>query len=159
MHDMLVKLYDLDNDWSFVGEQEKKGIVIKKPIGSEIHLVIDWVKEKFSPYWESEVKVATSKHPFSCFIAVDGCKIVGFSCYNSTAIGFFGPTGVDEDCRGKGTGTALLKAALLDMKMLGFGYAIIGGVGPAEYYKKVVNAVDIPDSSPGVYRNLLRSKK
>lgn len=33
--------------------------------------------------------------------------------------------------------------------------AIIGGVGPAEFYAKAVNAALIPDSTPGIYRGLL----
>jgi len=40
---------------------------------------------------------------------------------------------------------------------VGFGYAIIGGVGPAAYYSKAVGAVPIEGSEPGVYRGLLDS--
>lgn len=38
-----------------------------------------------------------------------------------------------------------------------YGYAIIGWVGPAEFYAKAVGAVEIPDSTPGVYRGMLGS--
>jgi hypothetical protein len=41
------------------------------------------------------------------------------------------------------------------MRQQGFGYAIIGGVGPAAYYSKVVGAVAIEGSEPGIYRGLL----
>jgi len=41
------------------------------------------------------------------------------------------------------------------MKHQGVGYAIIGGVGPAEFYTKAVGAVAIEDSAPGIYRGLL----
>jgi hypothetical protein len=41
------------------------------------------------------------------------------------------------------------------MKSQGYGYAIIGGVGPAEFYAKTVGAIAIEGSEPGVYRGLL----
>lgn len=155
MSDMLVKLYELKDDWDFLRDQDKIGIIIRKPIGPEKHLVIDWVKENFSRAWASETDMAISNKPMSCFIAIIDIKLVGFACYDATALGFFGPTGVKESCRGKGTGKALLMACLLDMKQKGYGYAIIGGVGPAEFYSKAVGAVEIPGSSPGIYRTFL----
>ena len=57
--------------------------------------------------------------------------------------------------RGKGIGKALLFACLEDMRHQGFGYAIVGGVGPADFYAKAVGAVAIDDSAPGIYRGLL----
>ena len=57
--------------------------------------------------------------------------------------------------RNGGIGKALLFACLEDMRQQGFGYAIIGGVGPAEFYTKTVGAVPIEGSEPGVYRGLL----
>jgi hypothetical protein len=44
------------------------------------------------------------------------------------------------------------------MRQQGFGYAIIGGVGPAAYYAKAVGALPIEGSEPGVYRGLLGSR-
>ena len=155
MHDMLVKLYNLKNDWSFVAEQKELEIIIRKPIAPEKSVVLKWVRETFSGAWADEVNVAISTLPFSCFIAIKDENIIGFACYDSTTLGFFGPTGVAEICRGKGTGKALLMACMLDMKLKGYGYAVIGGVGPAEFYSKAVDAVKIPESDPGVYDNML----
>ena len=45
------------------------------------------------------------------------------------------------------------------MRQQGFGYAIIGGVGPTAYYSKAVGAVPIDGSEPGVYRGLLDSSR
>jgi len=45
-----------------------------------------------------------------------------------------------------------LTACLLDMKLKGYGYAIVGAVEATEYYQKTVGALEIPDSSPGVYK-------
>lgn len=60
-----------------------------------------------------------------------------------------------ESERGKGIGKALLLAALHAQKAQGFAYAIIGGVGPAEYYAKTVGAIMIEGSQPGIYDGLL----
>ena len=159
MHDMLVKLYDLDFETDIFSKQKEQGIEIRKPIGPERYTVVEWVHKNFTEGWASEVSVATGKHPFDCFIAVKDSKILGFACYDSTALGFFGPTGVLDICRGKGTGRALLMACMQDMRLKGYGYAIIGGVGPEEFYSKTVGAVNIPESTPGIYTNLLKKDK
>ena len=81
--------------------------------------------------------------------------MVGFACYDATALGFFGPTAVAEPCRGQGTGKALLLACLLDMKLKGYGYAIIGAVGPAEFYANAVKATPIEGSERSVFGGVL----
>ena len=156
MSDMLVKLYELRDDWGFLAQQENLGITIRKPIGPEKQLIVDWVREKFSEAWSSETDVAISNKPESCFIAVKENKVIGFACYDATALGFFGPIGVEESCRGKGTGKALLLACLLDMKLNGYGYAIIGQTDKLEFYAGVVGAVEIPDSSSSVWKTWVR---
>ncbi len=66
--------------------------------------------------------------------------------------GFFGPTGVDESARGKGIGHALLLKTLLDMRDQGYGYAIIGGAGPVDFYQRSVGAT----RSRALHRHLSR---
>jgi len=155
MLDMLVKLYELKDDLSFLAEQESVGITIRKPIGPEKHLVIDWVREKFSDAWASESDIALSNTPRTFFVAIKDTKVIGFACYDATALGFFGPIGVEESCRGKGTGKALLLACMLDMKLKGYGYAIIP-TGKFEFYRNAVGAIKIPDASPGIFKTFLR---
>ena len=81
---------------------------------------------------------------------------MGFSCYETTAKNFFGPTGVLPAYRGIGIGKVLLIKALMSLRALGYAYAVIGGVGPAAYYQKVVGAVIIEGSGRSVYQDLLR---
>lgn len=157
MPDMLVKLYELPDDAPLRAELEDAGFTIRRALVPEKHLIRSWVKEKFNPHWESECDVAISGHPTSCFIATLEDKLVGFACYDATCKGFFGPTGVDDVCRGKGVGTALLLACLHDMRAQGYGYAVIGGAGPVAFYEKTVGAIEIPDSKPGIYKGMLRS--
>lgn len=154
LEDMLVKLYDLPP--YAVGQYQNEGVQIKRPIAAEQHVVTKWVGEQFSAAWESEAIVAFGQSPVTCFVAYHNAKVVGFACYNTTAKGFFGPTGVADDYRGKGVGKALLLESLYALRYDGHGYAIIGRVGPADFYKRSVNATVIEGSDPGIYKNLLR---
>jgi hypothetical protein len=54
-----------------------------------------------------------------------------------------------------------LMACLLDMKLKGYGYAVIGWAEPAGFYRKAVGAIEIADhgAKPGVYRTMLRRPK
>jgi len=153
MTDMLVKLYALP---AYKDTQSHHGITIRRAIAPEKHLVLAWVREHFSEYWVSECDVAFSRQPVSCFLATKDSTLIGFACYDTTRRGFFGPTGVDESARGRGTGAALLLACLHDMWAQGYGYAIIGGVGPVAFYEKIVGATVIPDSTPSIYAGMLR---
>ena len=156
MPDMLVKLYELEDDWQFLAAQNKKGIVIRKPIGPEKHRVVQWVADNFGAAWAAEAECALAGLPRTCFVAVKDADIAGFACYDATALGFFGPIGVGESHRQKGTGKALLCACLLDMKLKGYGYAIVGAVKDTTFFEKAVGAVEIPGSTPGLYHAQLK---
>lgn len=153
--DMLVKLYALPDSRNAYERVAAAGIATRRALAPEKQVVIGWVRERFSEHWASEVDVAFSRQPVSCFIAVRHETIVGFACHDATCPNFFGPTGVEESERKDGVGKALLFHCLEAMKNQGFGYAIIGGVGPVEFYRKAVGAEPIDGSEPGVYRGLL----
>lgn len=61
---------------------------------------------------------------------------MGYACYDATAPDFFGPTRVLDSEQSHGVGTALLLRCLTAMREYGYGYAIIGSVGPVEFYRK-----------------------
>ncbi len=155
MIDMLVRLYDLPDSAGLYQEVAEKGIILRRARAFEKHTVAAFVKDHFSPKWVSETEVALSRQPITCFIATRGQEILGFACYDTTMRGFFGPTGVSESSRGLGLGKALLFKSLEGIRDLGHAYAIIGGVGPKEFYAKVCGAIEIPGSDPGTYTNLL----
>jgi GNAT superfamily N-acetyltransferase len=156
MADMLIKLYELETPEPFEADQKALGVALRKPIGPEKHAIIAWVFDQFGDAWASEVDVALSNQPCTCFVAVKGTQIIGFACYDATALGFFGPVGVAKSHRKNGTGRALLNACLLDMKNRGYGYAIVGGVTDTDFYKHTVAALEIPDSEPGIYRSRIK---
>lgn len=156
MPDMLVKLYTLPDLEPALAQQRAAGITIRRAIPPEKHIIIEWVEAHFGRRWSSEVEVAYSQQPAALFIATEGDQMIGFACYETTCKNFFGPTGVSEAARGRGTGRALLLAALHALHDLGYGYAIIGGAGPVAFYEKAVGAVAIDDSWPGIYAGMLR---
>lgn len=156
MLDMLVKLYRLPPLEAEIATLAAKGIAIRRALTPEKHLVAPWVGKVFSGYWESECEAAFSRSPTTCWLAIENKRLIGFGCYDTSAKGFFGPTGVEEAARGRGVGRALLLICLHAMHWDGYAYAIIGGVGPVEFYQKVVGAVVIEDSSSGIYSGLLR---
>jgi len=153
--DLLVKLYDIVklDEFSFLKDLS---VVIKRPIGPEKKVIVEWVEKNFSRGWASECDVAMSKTPPTCFIAIKNNSIIGFSCYDSTSKGFFGPIGVLESERKTGVGKALLVKTLKQMYFDGYGYAIIGWAGPVEFFKKTVGAIEITDSDGSVYKNMVK---
>lgn len=129
---------------------------IRTALPPEQHIVKDWVRANFSEYWVSEVSAAMAHQPPGCLIATVDGELVGFACYDSTARGFFGPTGVAESQRGKKIGLALLFHTLQAMKAQGYAYAVIGAAGPVEFYVRAAGAIPIEADKEDIYQGLLR---
>ena len=157
MPDMLVRLYDLPDSSAKYKKLEENGIKIIRPMTPNKTKVVEWVRGQFGDGWADEISAAFTHFPVSCFIAYDvnEKKILGFAGYDCTYRDFFGPTGVDESARGKGIGGALFLRCMEAMRDEGYGYAVIGSVGPAEFYKKTVGATVIENSDPGIYKELI----
>ena len=155
MIDMLVRLYDLPDPAALYQDAAAQGVTLRRARAFEKHTVAAFARANFSEKWVSEVEVAMSRQPIACFIATRDQQILGFACYDTTQRGFFGPTGVSENARGLGLGKALLFKALEGLREIGYAYAIIGGVGPKEFYAKTCGAIEIPGSDPGTYSDLL----
>lgn len=157
MSDMLVKLYTLPDLAPLVAQQRTAGIDLRRAVVPEKHVVVEWVRTHWSAAWASECEVAFVRQPVACFVAIEGQRLIGFACHDVTSRNFFGPIGVLESHRGRDTGAALLLACLHAMAAQGYAYAIIGAVGPADFYTRTVGATIIPDSAPSVLRDMLRT--
>jgi GNAT superfamily N-acetyltransferase len=157
MSDLLVRLYDLP-----VLDSEARvaaaGIVVRRALPPEGLVITRWVGEHFNEAWVSECTATMSRQPPTVWVAVRGDKLLGFACYDASAKGFFGPTGVDPAQRGQGIGEALMMATLRAMQADGYGYAIIGDAGPVGFYQRRLDVLIIPDSSPGIYAGMLRGE-
>jgi hypothetical protein len=156
--DMLIKLYGQDFKQNLDQSLLKKNILIRKPIGPDRRQLLSWAESHFPTTWIGEIEQALGNHPGSCFIAQREADLLGFAVYDATALGFLGPLGVVIEARGIGIGTALTRACLLDMHLKGYGYAIVGMAGVPEFFRKVAGAVEIPDSSPGIYAGSMNLK-
>lgn len=157
MTDMIIKLYDVEQK-NFDNELAKNGITIKRALSPDKSRITDFIKKNFSVGWANECDYALHNNPISCFIAVKNKEIIGFACYDATARGMFGPVGVRTDVQKSGIGKALLHKCLNAMKEMGYAYAIVGWVDTAlDFYKKEVNAIEIPGSSAekSIYSNLI----
>ena len=153
--DLLVKLYDVVADLDLDRNLAANSIVIRRALAPELDTIRAWIAPRFSAGWVSEAQVAFSRDPNACLIAVRDGKLLGFACYDAIALGFFGPTGVDEAARGLGIGRALLLKTLLAMRERGYGYATIGWAGPVDFYARAVGAIPIPGSDGSVYAGML----
>jgi hypothetical protein len=169
MPDMLVKLYNLPP--ITLDNLTALGIEIRQAWPSEKRPIAEWVGRHFNPVWAAECEAALEQRPVTCYIAIQKEQrtapvadpydlpkenLLGFACYDTTHKGMFGPTGVHENYRKYGIGKALLLTCLHAMAAETYAYAIIGWVGPAEFYAKVVGATIIDGSEPGIYRGLLK---
>lgn len=154
MHDMLVRLYAIPGVEEALAGCLARGVTIRRALSPERPAVVDWVRAHFASS-AAEAETAFSQVPVTCFIALRDADILGFACYDVTCRNFFGPEGVLPGERGRGVGRALLLCALHAQRARGYAYAIIGGVGPAQFYEKAVGAIAIPGSTPGIYAGML----
>ena len=160
MPDMLVRLYDLPEAAGYHARTAAAGISVRRLEAWDRSALRHFVGEQFGREWASEAELAFSGgHPITGFVAVQGGAIAGFAVYESSRRGFFGPTGVREDLRGRGAGASLLFRCLEAMREMGYAYAIIGGVGPAVFYAKVCGAKVIEGSEVSVYGDLYREMR
>ena len=149
--DILVNLYNLPNDDDPTKAMKEKGVGIKRGLGPDKTEILEFIKREFSQGWADECEKAIFNS--TCYIATLNGEVVGFACYDSTALGYYGPLGVAAKARKLGIGSALTAKCLLAMREKGYGYAIINA-GPVEYYIRTLNAQVIGDH-PGVYANLI----
>ena len=150
--DMIASLHNLP------GYELDKDVKIKHAFPGDKEKIMKFIEENFNKSWSYEAEHSMMQEYGKCFIATIDGKIVGFSCFDASARGFFGPIGVLPEVQNKKIGKALLIHTLEAMKAYGYGYAIIGWVSSAAgFYEKVVGAEYIKGATPenSVYSNLV----
>ena len=152
MPDLLVNLLKLPS----LDQLKDESINIRRAQPFETTPVRKFIEKDFSVAWADEISVGFANKPVTVVIATRHGRVIGFAGYECTRKAFFGPTGVVESERGSGVGTALLIASLWGLRELGYVYGIIGGAGPVEFYQRAVGAIMIPESTPGIYTDLLK---
>lgn len=152
MADLLVPLYRLPDTVSPLG------YTIRRPMASEGTRIQSWIEANFSRGWASEILPGLARTPATILAAVDNqtLSVSGFCAWDCTALGFLGPVGVAEESRNIGLGRSLVLQALLAMREQGYGYAVVGDAGPSDFFAKACGATEIPNSSPGIYRERIR---
>jgi ribosomal protein S18 acetylase RimI-like enzyme len=164
MPDLLVRLYALPPLEPALLEQARRGITIRRASPNEALDLAAWVRHHFHEDWAGGCLRALSQRPATCFVAVRPAahtpahpydlipqELFGFACYDTSARGMFGPTGVHPEARGSGLGSALLLKTLHAMREEDYQYAVIGWAGPVAWYQRTVGATLIADSEPGGY--------
>jgi GNAT superfamily N-acetyltransferase len=152
MPDLLVNLLKLPP------LEDAQGFIVRRAQPFELSAVRRFVAENFSMQWADEISVGFARQPIPVYVATIDRELAGFAAYECTRRGFFGPTGVSQAARGKGIGKSLLLACLWSLREMGYVYGIIGAAGPVRFYQKTVDAIIIPDSEPGIYTDMLKTK-
>jgi mycothiol synthase len=118
-----------------VGSREW-GVVRISPATRE--RVLAFIEKEFGRIWRFEASNADDN---LFYVEVDG-TIAGFAAHdaNNRGLGFFGPTGVAREHRGRGLGGRLLQASLADLRRLGYERAIIPWTDAIDFYRKACGA-------------------
>lgn len=147
MADLLVNLYQM-REWD-ESRLKEDGIVIKRALIPDKGKVLDFVRTYYEGGWVHECEYALMNNPTSCYIAIKDKEIIGFSCYDATSKGYFGPIGIKPGLKSKGIGMVLFNRTLQGMKEAGYGYGIIGWVEDdiIPFYQKCQDIYVIPNSS------------
>lgn len=165
MPDMLIRLYEVEEDAALLARLRERGIRVARALAPDRDRILDFVADhaaanwpqESATSWRSECAAALSNNPPTLFLAIGDKAIAGFACYDATAKGFFGPTGVLRDHQGSGIGSALLLRTLVAMREAGYGYAIVGSPARSAmaFYVKCAGATPIEANSRGVYERLV----
>jgi mycothiol synthase len=100
--------------------------------------VFSFIEKEFGRIWRFEASNAGDN---LFYVEVDG-NIAGFAAHdaNNRGLGFFGPTGVARQHRGRGLGAILLRTSLADLRRLGYERAIIPWTDALDFYRKACGA-------------------
>lgn len=128
----------------------------RRPTHDESARVLAFVEQNFGRIWRFEAAKAFESDIPQIFITEDhdtipgfdhritgfDHRITGFAVHdvNNRGLGFFGPTGVAREMRGRGIGCRLLLASLADLRRLGYARAVIPWTDAFDFYRKCSGA-------------------
>ncbi|MBV9493419.1 MAG: GNAT family N-acetyltransferase [Acidobacteria bacterium] len=107
------------------------------PAGVKTGDVGEFIEKHFGRIWRFE-----ASHAKTVFYVEEDGEVAGFSAHdaNNRGLGFFGPTGVAKQHRGKGLGRKLLLASLADMKRQGYERVVIPWTDALDFYARSCGA-------------------
>jgi mycothiol synthase len=120
----------------------------RPPVGVDLRRVIDdadaaavvaFTAAGF-PHWVPELERAIEHGTAFTAVRDGGGPVVGFACHSVNRRGWFGPTGVDPEVRGRGVGAALLAASCRDLMTAGHQSVEISWIGPVAFYAQTAGA-------------------
>jgi GNAT superfamily N-acetyltransferase len=116
--------------------------VLRRPVHGEGEQVLGFIEREFGRIWRFEAAKAFDDEWPRLFVTEEGGELTGFAAHdvNNRGLGFFGPTGVRKDMRGRGLGCALLLASLGDLHRLGYAQAVIPWTDALDFYRKCCGA-------------------
>ncbi|HKO54258.1 MAG TPA: GNAT family N-acetyltransferase [Thermoanaerobaculia bacterium] len=117
------------------GSPGKRGEILRS--AQDDTAVLHFIEREFGRIWRFEVANAQT-----VFYVEQNGEIAGFAAHggNNRGLGFFGPTGVAKQHRGKGLGRKVLIATLADMRRQGYEQAIIPWTDAIEFYERSCGA-------------------
>jgi len=129
--------HNLDVDTTRLGDP-----ATRRPTHAESDRVLTFVEQHFGRIWRFEAAKAFDTEVPQVFITEDDAEITGFAVHdvNNRGLGFFGPTGVAKEQRGRGLGCRLLRSSLADLRRLGYARAVIPWTDAFDFYRKCSGA-------------------
>lgn len=109
----------------------------RRPAHEESGRVLAFVEKTFGRIWRFEAAKAFETEIPRMFVTEADGEITGFAVHdvNNRGLGFFGPTGVAKEMRGRGLGCRLLMASLADLHRLGYTRAVIPWTDALAFYR------------------------
>ncbi|HEX7707675.1 MAG TPA: GNAT family N-acetyltransferase [Thermoanaerobaculia bacterium] len=136
--------YNLDADLGSIRESPATSgeITLRRPRHHEADRVLEFVDREFGRIWRFEAARAFGRDVPPLFISEEDGRITGFAAHdvNNRGLGFFGPTGVTIEMRGRGIGRALLLASLADLRDMGYRRVVIPWTDLLEFYRRACGA-------------------
>ena len=152
--DLLIKLYEINDDPKILERMTEQGIQIKRVMPMNTTKVYNFIKDNFAAAWADECMPSIMNG--DCYVAVKDRELLGFFAIETPARGFTGPMGVLPSARRMGISSALWLVGIKAMREKGYKYAVSGRVHPwfRNLAEPIVSLMPIPGSA-GSYKDML----